>query len=369
MRPRPPLLHMVRRWRARFQVSVAPALALALLAGCDHAKSTTAPSGGWVNQQVAVTAGGVRVYGTLRHPVQRSEPVPGVLLLAGSGPTDRNGNSPLEAGPVDTLSTLSTWLSSDGVASLRYDKLGSGRTGLGPYAAHPDAVGIRPFEQEAAAGLALLAHQPGIDRSRLMVMGHSEGALFALLVATGRSGPVPRIRALGLLEPLAERYLDVISAQVQAQVAAQVGAGALSSSLAAQVDSSLARAVHQLRRSGTVPPGLPYGLASVLSPASATFLYQADQFDPATLAASLPRGMPVLVSCSNADRQVTCPEVDHLDSGLRAAGADVDFIHLTDVDHVLKVDPTGAAANYTKPLPFSPQLRSALAAFIQSHLG
>ena len=65
---------------------------------------------------------------------------------------------------------------------------------------------------------------------------------------------------------------------------------------------------------------------------------------------------------------MTCGEVRHLRAGLARAPADVDFVRLTGVDHVLKQDPTGSAAGYTEPLPFSPQLRQALRTFVARHL-
>lgn len=55
--------------------------------------------------------------------------------------------------------------------------------------------------------------------------------------------------------------------------------------------------------------------------------------------------------------------------GLGGAHARVDLVHLSDVDHVLKVDPSGAATGYTEPLPFSPGLEAALAKFVQDSLG
>lgn len=113
----------------------------------------------WVDQNVSFAAGGLKIYGTFRHPVGDPNSVPGVVLIAGSGPTDRNGNSALESGPVNTIKTLADWLSEDGVASLRYDKLGSGKTGVGHYASDPDSIGIKPFEQESAAALKYLAAQ------------------------------------------------------------------------------------------------------------------------------------------------------------------------------------------------------------------
>ena len=300
--------------------------------------------------------------------------MPAVLLIARSGPTDRNGNSPLISGPVDTLEEIADWLSADGVASLRYDKLGSGQTGLGPYASRPAAIGIDPFEQEAAAGLRFLAAQPGIDRSRLGVIGHSEGALFALLLATHAdrsAGPdegFPPIRALGLFEPLSERYLDLIAIQIDAQIAAARHAGQITAGQASTITLALTRAIAELRATGTVPAGLPDGLPNVLNSGTALFLSQADRYDPAQLAARLAPGTPVLVTCSNADLQVTCGEVHHLLAGLAAGQAATDFVQLTGVDHVLKQDPTGSAADYGLPRPFSLQLQQALRLFVERYL-
>jgi|HubBroStandDraft_6_1064221.scaffolds.fasta_scaffold114009_2 alpha-beta hydrolase superfamily lysophospholipase len=353
---------------------------LGLVSGCSQAAgpaSTSTPASpgtAWIDQPVSFQAGGLTVYATYRHPAAATSHRPAVLLIAGSGPTDRNGNSALLPGSIDTLKTLADWLSADGVASLRYDKLGSGQTGLGPYAGRPAAIGIVPFEQEAAAALRFLARQPGVDPARLGVIGHSEGALFALLLADGTDpkgsgpGPLPPVHALGLLEPLSERYLDVIADQVDAQAAAAQRAGQITSAEASSLTHALAAGIAQLRATGTVPAALPGGLASILNPANALFLSQADRYDPAQLATRLSPGLPVIITCSTADSQVTCGEVRHLLSGLGDAQANTDFVMLTGVDHVLKQDPSGSAADYTKPLPFSPQLQQALRTFVAQHL-
>jgi uncharacterized protein len=112
----------------------------------------------------------------------------------------------------------------------------------------------------------------------------------------------------------------------------------------------------------------PYGIGDVLNPTTATFLGQADRYDPATLAAQLPRGTPVLVSCSDADIVISCAQVAHLREGLAQAHATVDSVHLHDVDHVLKVDPSRTGNDYALALPFSPQLKAALAAFVRRSL-
>lgn len=334
--------------------------------------TTTVPSTSshstWVDQDVTFMAGGLKIYGTYRHPVGEPKIFPGVVLIAGSGPTDRNGNSALESGPINTLKTLADWLSEDGVASLRYDKLGSGQTGVGHYANDPDSVGVKPYEQESAAALKFLAAQKGVNDKLLGVFGHSEGGLFALLLATGHAGTVPPIHALGLFEPLSNRYLSLISIQVKAQVAAQLKSGQISSTLAATVDTTLKKAIKQIRTTGTVTANLPYGLDTVLNPGTAKYLFQANKFDPELLARSVPFATAVLVTCSDADTQVTCGEVGRIVSGFSLVSHPYDLVHMTNVDHVLKVDPTGSPVNYTKNLPFSPVLKAALKEFVDKYL-
>lgn len=365
----------LRRFRRHGPLSVL--ILLALLVALPSVVDYGARTGGasvpgnireaWVDQNVTFAAGGLTIYATFRHPTSGPS-VPGVLLIADSGPTDRNGNNANVPGTIGNLKALADWLSADKVASLRYDKLGSGKTGLGPYASDPDAIGIAPYEEEAASALRFLAAQTGIESSRLGVIGHSEGALFALLLATGHAGAVPPVHALGLLEPLSQRYLTLVTEQFDAEIATERSASKISAAEASRAKATLTSTIARLRATGTVRGYPPYGIGEVLNPTTASFLSQTDRFDPATLAAELPRGMPVLVSCSNADTQISCGEVAHLKHGLNQAHTDVDAIHLHDVDHVLKVDPTGSPDNYTLPLPFSPQLKAALAAFVRRNL-
>jgi uncharacterized protein len=360
-----------RPWGVAIAVVVAAVSGVAA-AGCGsaaHSGSRPAlQAGAWVDQRVTFAARGVTIYATFRHPKAPGGQVPAALLIAGSGPTDRDGNSPLFGGPVGTLKAVADWLSEDGVATLRYDKLGSGQTGLGRYAARPESIGIAPFEQEATAALSFLARQRGVDRDRLGVIGHSEGSLLALLVATGTAGPAPRVRAVGLLEPLSLRYLDVIAKQIHAEVSAGRRAGRITSSEAANIERVLASAIESLRTNGRVPPNLPAGLATVLNPAITLFLSQADRQDPAQLAVRLAPHLPVLVTCSDADIEVTCTEVDHLLAGMTRAPTNTDFVRLSGVDHILKQDASQSAASYTAPLPFSSHLQTALRAFVHKSL-
>ncbi|WP_213016727.1 alpha/beta hydrolase family protein [Mycobacterium vicinigordonae] len=308
------------------------------------------------------------VYGTFRHPAGQSPGVPAALLIAGSGPTDRDGNSAVMPGQIDTLRNLAQALSDSGVASLRYDKLGTGQTGVGPYAKDPGKLDMAVFQDEASAALSFLAGRPGVDKHRLMVIGHSEGALYALLLATAASGTVPSVRALGLLEPQSRRVLDHVLEQLHAQADAAVAAGKLTTAQAAEYTAAFDKAIQEFRATGQVPADEPAALKPIINAANANILQQEDAVNPADMAAKLPRGMPVLVSCSDADTQVNCADVDQLVSGLTSAGTNTDFVHLTGVNHVLKEDASKAPDNYTRPLPFSAQLTAALASFVKGNL-
>ena len=327
---------------------------------------------GWVAQPVTFEAGGVTIYGTYTHPGSAAAgTVPAAVLLGGSGSvTDRNDNAP---GQMDRnlLKVLASWLSADGVASLRYDKLGSGQTGWGRYAAHPGRAGIRPYEQESVAALNSLAGQPQVNRARLAVFGHSEGAIYALLLASGLAGHAPKVRAAGLLEPVPIRFLDLVGQSSIASLTRDVQNGQISATQAHSLGQAITRAITSLRRTGTLPVRLPEGVAGTFNRdgmGTPLELSQVDRYDPAAVAAKLPAHTAVLLTCSNADNYFGCAEVDHLATGLTKASAKLDYVHLNGIDHFLKEDISKNPADFNESLPFSAQLRAALKTFLSSNL-
>lgn len=135
-----------------------------------------------VDRDVAFTADGTTAYGTLHVPEHRAgQRLRAALLLPGSGPTDRDGNQPPASLP-DTLAQLADTLGKDGVATLRFDKYGTGRTGLGTYQDRPEELDYPAFVRQARAGYESLRDQPETDPHALLVVGHSEGAMTGLLL-------------------------------------------------------------------------------------------------------------------------------------------------------------------------------------------
>jgi uncharacterized protein len=327
---------------------------------------------GWVVQPVTFEAGGVTIYGTYTHPGSvAARMVPAALLLGGSGSvTDRNDNAPGQP-DRNTLAAVASWLSAGGVASLRYDKLGSGQTGWGSHAAHPEQAGLGTYEQEAIAALDFLAAQRQVDRARLAVFGHSEGGIYALLLASGLAGPAPKVRAVVLLEPVPMRILDLFEQGWTESLTNQLQTGQITAAQGLNLEQAISGAIASLRNTGTLPARLPDGVAATFNRDGAGTLLelsQIDRYDPAAVAAKLPAHTAVLLTCSNADVQIGCAQVDHLAAGLSQTSARLDYVHLDGVDHFFKEDISKNTADYNESLPFSAQLRAALKTFLASNL-
>src|SRR4051812_44628209 len=90
--------------------------------GGGSSTPTTAGSSGATSREVSFTVDGTTTYGTLEVPAHLSgRKLAAALLIAGSGPTDRNGNQPPQDMP-DTLEMIGKALAGQGIVSLRFDK-------------------------------------------------------------------------------------------------------------------------------------------------------------------------------------------------------------------------------------------------------
>ncbi|MCY3699968.1 MAG: alpha/beta fold hydrolase [Gemmatimonadetes bacterium] len=125
-------------------------------------------------EEVSFENGDVHLEGTLTLP-EGTGPFPGVVLITGSGPQDRDE---IVAG-FAVFRVLSDHLTRQGIAVLRYDDRGvGGSTGSVSSSTSSDFAG------DALAGLARLSVHPEVDPARVGLVGHSEGAIVAPIAAS-----------------------------------------------------------------------------------------------------------------------------------------------------------------------------------------
>jgi pimeloyl-ACP methyl ester carboxylesterase len=261
------------------------------------------------------------------------------LIIAGSGPTDRDGNSP--QAPRNSLKMLAAGLAERGIASLRYDKRGVGAS-KGTITVE-SALRFDDFVDDAAAWLDKLRADPRF--STLVVIGHSEGSLVGMLAA-------PRARAAGFVSVsgAGQQVGDILRKQL---------AGKLPPDLAADNE----RIIKALER-GELPGEVPAPLAGLYRPSVQPYLVSWIKYVPAERLAAL--RMPVLIVQGTTDIQVGVEQAQLL----KAARPDATLAIIPGMNHVLKevpADPVRQAASYADPaLPLAPQLVGAIADFVRA---
>ena len=341
-----------------------------LLAQTPAASPVASPEVGLVDLDVDIPSGDITLQGSLMVPSTATSPGPGALIISGSGPTDRNGNSPGLA-TLNTNRNLAETLGTQGVTSLRYDKVGSGLTGLAGIT-DPSAITASFFLQQASDAAAFLAGLPEVDPSQIILVGHSEGALFALKLAEQLTAAGTPPAALILVAPLSVRYLDLLEDQLTTQLDQAVAGNLITADAAEETRVELTAIIERLRTTGELPDTITDStLQALFNPANAAFLVEADSWDPADIAASLPADLPVLVLQGEKDAQVMVPQVEQLMDGFTAAGNDqATLVLLPNADHLLKDIPgdPNPALDYIDPsLEFAPAAVEAINTFLAQH--
>jgi len=139
------------------------------------------------DEDVRIPANGFSLAGTLSKPAAAATaPLPAVMLIAGSGQTDRDET----VAGIPIFGQLANTLADAGFAVLRYDKRGVGQSG-----GRPEAATLTDYAEDAKAGIKMLSDRKDIDRKRIAVVGHSEGGSVGMLAASKND----RVAALALV--------------------------------------------------------------------------------------------------------------------------------------------------------------------------
>lgn len=299
--------------------------------------------------------GGVTLAGTLLMPLfSEIQYVPGIVLVAGSGPTDRNGNNPLAPDRIDLLKDIAELLARNGIASLRYDKRGIGQSTPRPRGSLEEQEAFFAWDNfvgDVEAAHAELLRHDEIKPYATALLGHSEGGLLAL--AASKALAAKKLHALVLAATPGRRLDEILRAQI-----------ARDAPPALRLPTD--RAIATILETGRVPTNLPPELQLLFPLYAGPFLQKLLTFDPAVVLAE--SRMPCLLVQGGADRQVVPMEdVQPLIDALRTRGVSGEAVVIPQVSHNLKAVTSLLDPGFAGPL--SPAVAAALLKWLLPALG
>lgn len=292
-----------------------------------------------LQRPITLDTGSGELFGSLLLP-KSDTPVPVVLIISGSGPTDRDGNNP-DGGRNDSLKRLAWVLAKHNIASVRYDKRGVAAS----LAATPDErnLTLDAYVSDAQAWGRKLKADPRFGK--LILLGHSEGALIASLAA-------PSVNAAA-----------VISLSGSARPIDQVVRQQLRNHLPPPLMLRSNELLDSLK-AGKTDDNVPPPLQAIFRPSVQPYLISLFRQDPAAAFAKLK--MPALIIQGSNDIQVGVNDAKML----KAAKPDAELALIEGMNHVMRIVPNDVKrqlASYRDPqLPLAAELGTRILGFIDA---
>lgn len=290
------------------------------------------------------------IYGTLGVPVAKM-PVPVALIIAGSGPTDRDGNNPMMKN--NSLKFLADTLNKLGIATLRYDKRGIAASKN----AMRNETDIR-FNMLVDDAAALIKQLKADKRfSKVIVVGHSEGSTIGMQAAS-MSGADAMISIAGPGKSADKVLRDQLNASLDP-------AKAINAEAAVQMKQSreLANLFLDTLSRGDTLHNPPASMNALFRPSVQPYLISWFKYDPQQLIKQLK--VPVLIIQGNTDLQVK--EADAM--MLLKANPEATVLIIDRMNHVLKHSEAEQRANHAtyfdETLPVVPDLVKAIVDFVK----
>lgn len=254
-------------------------------------------------EEVNITVPGGNVYGTLLLPENRTS-IPVVLLIAGSGPTDRDGNNPMMKN--NSLKMLAEALQANGIASLRYDKRGIA-------ASHNNIaekdIRFNDFVEDAKTWIDFLKKDTRFHS--ILIAGHSEGSLIGILAAQEN----PAVRKFISLEGAGLPMATVLRKQLASQPT--------------QIQEMCHPILEKLQKGDTVGNVSPL-LYSLFRPSVQPYLISFFKYDPAQEMARLT--IPSLIVQGTYDIQTSLEDAE----ALAKANPKAEKVTIPKMTHLLK---------------------------------
>jgi dipeptidyl aminopeptidase/acylaminoacyl peptidase len=297
---------------------------------------------------VTIPANGFHLAGTLTSPPGVADRLrtPGIVLVGGSGPTDRDE---MVAG-IPVFAQLAKALADSGYTVLRYDKRGVGQSG-----GRTETATLSDYADDVMAAVKWLARRKDIDPRKLVVAGHSEGGSVALMAASRGK----KIKGVISIAAPGSKGGDLILQQQQ-----HVLDGMKIPDTEKQAKIELQKKIQAAVVSGTGWDGVPDELRKQ---AETPWFRSMLMYDPAQALQKVKQ--PILIIQGDLDTQVPPSEADRLAELARARkkAGPVEVVHIPGINHLLVPATSGEVAEYTqlRGRTISPQVAQAMADWVK----
>lgn len=284
-------------------------------------------------EEVAVNVNGGTLKGTIMLPDNKTQFTPIAIIIAGSGPVDRNGNSAMAESNIYKL--LAEALAAKGIATLRYDKREVGASN--DFKMKEADLRFDNYVQDAKKIISFLHDNKGYQN--VYVIGHSEGSLIGMLAAeTAKIDGYISIAGAG------ENIANTLERQLNN-------------------DPKTNNIIEQLKKGKQVTE-VPDQLNAILRPSVQPYLISWMKYEPAKEIKKLK--VPILLLQGTTDIQVQEKDAELLKAAAPAATLNI----IKGMNHVLRDAPEERSANmdtYNKPsLPLNEELVSQIVGFMSA---
>ena len=294
-----------------------------------------------VDQDVHIGQGDQTLYGAMIPPDPR-RPGPAVLMIGGSGRSDRNGDDTKSGERTNDLKLIAEGLAAKGIGSLRTDKRGTAASA--PAEPKPQDLRIGTYVDDAVSWARFLRAQPGVRC--VVILGHSEGAFIAALAAQ-------KVKTCGVVS------VSGTSKDFGALVESQ-------NALARRSPALIAR-THEIilsLRAGKPVADVPPELKGVFGPDAVGYTRSMINLNPAAELAKV--RAPVLIIQGDNDLQVGVDDA----KALAAANPGSRLVIVPGMTHVMKLAAKDLPSNfktYIDPtLPVAPEVVPAIVEFVRA---
>ncbi|WP_448697603.1 alpha/beta fold hydrolase [Mucilaginibacter sp. AW1-3] len=307
----------------------------------DAASQTPINDPSLTESPITLSTLGGTLSGTLTMPKNASGKIPVVLIIPGSGPTDRDGNSNFGPHP-NTYKLIAAALGKAGIASLRYDKRGVGQSKTTAKEIDTKFTDMVDDANEFASTL-----KEDSRFSKLIVLGHSEGSLAGMLMIASTQ----------------VTFNGFISAAGPADAADLILTEQLKRSAPPSVQTEFKRIVDSLRKGKTTDRVDP-ALYSIMRPGIQKYMMSWMVFEPQKVIKRLK--LPILIVQGTTDMQVDVAQAEKL----KKAKSEATLKIIDGMSHILKDGPPDREQNletYNKPdLPLKPEFITAVVSFVNA---